>query len=61
MMGQADLRRLQTCMRRAERGEELVLAFLGGSITQGSLASVPKQAYAYLVYSWWRTRGIWEG
>lgn len=54
MMDQADLRRLQTCMRRAERGEELVLAFLGGSITQGSLASVPKQAYAYLVYSWWK-------
>ena len=53
-MDQADLRRLQKCMQRAERGEELALAFLGGSITQGSLASAPEKAYAYLVYNWWR-------
>ena len=53
-MGQADFRRLKACMQRAEQGEELVIAFLGGSITQGSLASVPEKTYAYRVFSWWK-------
>lgn len=51
---QADLRRLKTIMQRAEQGEELVIAFLGGSITQGSLASTPEKTYAYRVFSWWK-------
>ena len=38
---------------RAERGETLNMAFLGGSITQGSLASAGKNCYAYRVYEWW--------
>lgn len=39
-------------MLRAEAGEKLTLAFLGGSITQGSCSSTPETCYAYLVYSW---------
>lgn len=41
-------------MRRAGRGEELTIGFLGGSITQGSLASEHQNTYAYRVYTWWK-------
>ena len=41
-------------MKRATNGESLVIGFLGGSITQGSLSSTPKNCYAYLVYEWWK-------
>ena len=40
-------------MARAARGEELTIGFLGGSITQGSLASAEDKTYAYRVYRWW--------
>lgn len=41
-------------MERARRGEALTIGFLGGSITQGSLASREEKSYAYLVYRWWQ-------
>lgn len=53
-MDRIDWKRLRSCMRRAERGDELTIGFLGGSITQGSLASAPEKAYAYQVYLWWK-------
>lgn len=46
--------RLKNLMKRAAKGESLVIGFLGGSITQGSLSSTPKTCYAYLVYEWWK-------
>lgn len=46
--------RLKNLMNRAANGESLVIGFLGGSITQGSLSSTPKTCYAYLVYEWWK-------
>lgn len=49
-----DIHRINACFERAERGEELTIAFLGGSITQGALASAPSTCYAYLVYQWLR-------
>lgn len=52
-MSQVDLSRLKNCMQRAKQGEELVIAFLGGSITQGSLATKPENTYAYRVFRWW--------
>lgn len=45
--------RMKACMERAKEGEELTIAFLGGSITQGSLAATPEKTYAYQVYQWW--------
>lgn len=53
-MYQTDLSRLQGCMLRAQQGEELTIGFLGGSITQGSLASEHENTYAYRVFSWWK-------
>ncbi len=44
--------RLKTLMRRAATGEELTIGFLGGSITQGSLAAEPGNTYAFRVYQW---------
>ncbi len=45
--------RIQNLMRRASAGEDLHIGFLGGSITQGSLASKPDLCYAAQVFSWW--------
>ncbi len=47
-----DLTRLQKVFAKAERGEQLTIGFIGGSITQGCLASKPEYACAYRVYEW---------
>lgn len=46
--------RIQTVMNRAAAGEAITVGFLGGSITQGSLASAPDTCYAANVTRWWR-------
>lgn len=46
--------RLRAVMDRAARGEDICVGFLGGSITQGSLASRQELCYASLVADWWR-------
>lgn len=48
--------RLKRLMKRAEQGEKLHIGFLGGSITQGSLASTKETCYAALVYQWWKKK-----
>lgn len=48
-----DMARLEHVFARAERGERLTVGFIGGSITQGSLASEPELCYASLVHHWW--------
>ncbi|MCM1056541.1 MAG: SGNH/GDSL hydrolase family protein [Firmicutes bacterium] len=48
-----DQGRIKSVFERAKQGEKLTLGFLGGSITQGSLATDPKFCYAYRVYEWW--------
>ena len=42
--------RIKEVMKRALAGEDITVAFLGGSITQGSLSSTPELCYAYRVY-----------
>ena len=44
-----DVSRMKEVMARARRGERLVIGFIGGSITQGSLSSTPQTCYAYLI------------
>lgn len=51
-MTSLDFSRLKQLFRRAAAGEELTLGFLGGSITQGSLAAEPGNTYAFRVYQW---------
>ena len=49
-----DTSRLAAVMAKAARGGEICVGFLGGSITQGSLASELSRCYASLVADWWR-------
>lgn len=49
-MEKINLARLKSCMLLAEQGGELTIGFLGGSITQGSLATGPERCYAYRVF-----------
>lgn len=46
--------RLANVMRRAQKGEELTIGFIGGSVTEGAFASdYEKTSYAGLTYAWW--------
>ena len=51
-MASLDFSRLKNLFLRAAAGEELTIGFLGGSITQGSLATEPGSTYAFRVYQW---------
>ena len=51
-----NLYRMKELMKRAKTGDRMTLAFLGGSITQGSLSSQYTNCYAYLVYDWFVKR-----
>lgn len=53
MVNRGNWYRIQQVMQRAERGEKITLGFLGGSITQGSLASKQENCYASRVFKWW--------
>ncbi len=48
------VRLIEKCMSGAEAGEPITVAFLGGSITQGSVATDDTLCYAYRVYDWFR-------
>ena len=54
MMNYGDFTRMRKTMARAAKGEPITVGFLGGSITNGSCASIPEKCYAYLVYKWWQ-------
>jgi hypothetical protein len=41
-----DMTRLSKLFRKLEEGEKATICFLGGSITQGSLSSMPTTCYA---------------
>ncbi len=45
--------RIRQCMKRAAAGDRITIGFLGGSITQGSVAETHTGCYAYLVFDWW--------
>ena len=49
-----NLARLKAVMKKAEAGEPVTVAVIGGSITQGSLASRPENCYASVFSQWWK-------
>ncbi len=51
-MADPNFARLKHLFCRAAAGEELTIGFLGGSITQGSLAAQSGNTYAFRVYQW---------
>lgn len=48
--------RIKKLMERAAGGDDITVGFLGGSITQGSLASREENCYAACVYEWWKEK-----
>lgn len=55
IINQGNITRIADVMVRAAKGEEITIAYIGGSITNGSSAS-PQQTscYAYLTTEWWK-------
>ncbi len=51
-VNRGNLYRMKELMKRAKAGDRMTMAFLGGSITQGSLSSQYTNCYAYLVFDW---------
>ena len=49
-----DTARLHRALVKARRGETVSLGVIGGSITQGAMASRPERRYGDLVAAWWR-------
>jgi len=46
--------RLEHVMAKARRGEPITFSVIGGSITQGALASAPEKCWGSLAADWWR-------
>ncbi len=53
-VNQGNLARLAKVIEKAERGEKVVIAALGGSITEGMSASRPALRYSSQVLKWFR-------
>jgi len=51
-----DTTRIQQALDRARQGRPVVVAVIGGSITQGAKATRPDNRYGNLVADWWRRR-----
>ncbi|MBD5450618.1 MAG: SGNH/GDSL hydrolase family protein [Lachnospiraceae bacterium] len=55
-VNRGNLYRLKKLMQRAEQGDRMTLAFLGGSITHGSVSTQHTNCYAYLIFDWFVKR-----
>ena len=51
-----DLGRLKRVLQKALRGEDITLGVIGGSITEGSLATQYQYCYAGRLKDWWSQR-----
>ena len=56
ILNEGNLARLAAAMKKAENGEKVTVGVIGGSITQGSLASNPNNCYASLFNKWWNEK-----
>ena len=54
LVSTGDLSRVWQVMAKAQRGEKVTVAVIGGSITQGAKATKPELRYGSLVADWWR-------
>ena len=53
ILNEGNLARLANAMKKAENGEPVTVGVIGGSITQGSLASGYANCYVSLFNQWW--------
>lgn len=56
IMSEGNLARLAAAMKKAKSGGEITVGVIGGSITQGSLASAPDNCYASKFGEWWKNK-----
>lgn len=56
IMNEGNVTRLAAAMKKAQNGEEITVGVIGGSITQGSLASSPANCYASKFGDWWTNK-----
>lgn len=54
-VNKGDLSRLNRILRKAERGEDIVLGAIGGSITMGAVATSPEKRWVNQIANWFRT------
>lgn len=54
LLSMGDTARMENVLRKAERGEEITVAYIGGSITYGMTVAPasPEKCWAYLTYKW---------
>lgn len=52
LVNKGDISRILKLIKKAQRADDLTVAFLGGSITQGCNSTVPKKCYVELTYAW---------
>ena len=48
--------KIKSVIEKADRGEDITVAFLGGSITQGFNATIHENCYANKTYLWFKNR-----
>lgn len=56
LLNVGDTSRLAAAMKKAESGEKITIATIGGSITQGTAASNTALCYSSLFFSWWQEK-----
>lgn len=56
VVNKGNSKKIQNVMEKAKKGEAITVGFIGGSITQGCLATEHENCYAYRVYKWWENK-----
>lgn len=56
VLNEGNMSRLAAVMNRADSGEDITVGVIGGSITQGSLASSHANCYAERFFDYWRKK-----
>lgn len=52
--------RLARVMKKAQKGDAITIAAIGGSVTHGAAASVKENSYAGIVREWWEHNFPWS-
>lgn len=56
LINKGDTSRIKKMIQKAESGQDITVAFLGGSITQGCNSTVYEKCYVELVYGWFKEK-----
>ena len=56
LVNKGDVSRIVKLIEKAEKGEDITIAFLGGSITQGCNSTVYEKCYVELTYNWFKEK-----